>query len=158
MGCGSSEDPHGPIGGPLDDVKTDDQKISVSCRFTGAGLQLRLEDPGAESDAAKKIRARARSVLEIGNGLQDDNKCVVTVTEYSRDGARKKLIESCAGNKSEPAGTCVLTGAKNEDGYAFNGTIQCLGMRVNNVGDPDYTLNKARDLGEPMQLQIRDCD
>ncbi|MEY4509419.1 MAG: hypothetical protein RLZZ450_1541 [Pseudomonadota bacterium] len=162
IGCGSSQNPHGPIGGRLEEEKGDDEPIKVTkCRYTSAGLQLELEQPEIKAEPTKKLAARGRSVVEITNALADDNKCFVKVTEYplSKSPPRLALKDSCKGNVGlDVEGTCVLSGKKNDEGYAFNGEIKCDGMRVNGAGDPDYQLGAARDFTSPMKLQIIDCD
>jgi hypothetical protein len=160
VGCSVSQDPHGPLSGRSEEEKGDDETIHVTeCRHTGAGLQLTLEQPEIKGDAVKKLAARSRSVVQITNANPDTNKCFVEVTEYPRSGSppRLKLNDSCKGNTGLPFdGTCELTGDKS-DGYAFNGTLKCDGMRVNSAGDPDYQLGAARDFESPMVLQIIDC-
>jgi hypothetical protein len=162
IGCGTSQDPHGPLGGVDEEMTGDDEPIEVkSCRFTGAGLQLTLQQPAIEADPVHKLRARGRSVVEITNADPDDNKCFVKVLEFPRSGSPQQLPlkDTCKGNKGlDTEGTCVLTGEKNSDGYGFNGTLKCDGMRVNGFGDPDYQLGKARAFTEPMVLQIVNCD
>jgi len=161
IGCSTSQDPHGPIGGKDDELKTDDEPIEVKeCRFTGSGLQLVLEQPAIKADTTKKIAARSRSIVSISNAKPDDNKCFVEVTEYPRSGspAKLRLVDTCKGNTGASSeGTCELTGKKNDDGYGFNGTLKCDGMRVNNAGDPDYQVGAARAISEPLKLQIIDC-
>jgi hypothetical protein len=161
VGCGSSQDPHGPLSG-LDKMETgDDEPIEVTdCHFTGAGLQLTLEQPAFEADVVHKLRARGRSVVAITNADLDKNKCFVSVTEFPRSGSppRLALKDTCVGNTGlDVEGTCELSGEKNSDGYGFNGTLKCDGMRVNGAGDPDYQLGAARDFTAPMVLQIVNC-
>ena len=160
-GCGTSEDAHGPIGGADDELKTDDEPIVVkSCRFTAAGMQLELEQPEIKADTVKKIKARALSIVKVTNAKAEDNKCYVEVTEYPRDNSPRQLrvTDTCKGNVgSSREGTCELTGERNSEGYGFNGTIKCDGMRAGGAGDPDYQLGAARAIREPMKLQILDC-
>jgi hypothetical protein len=155
--CSTSEDPHGPVGGTKPDVDTDDQKLRVTeCSFSTGGLQLTIEDPGVESDPAKGVTGRSRSVLTIGNGRFEDNKCLIEVVEYPRAGGRKRLIEACEGNTSN-AGTCVLEGERDSNGYAFEGTLKCDGMMINGQPPPDFNLRAARKPTAPVVLQITDC-
>jgi hypothetical protein len=162
VGCSTSQDPHGPLSGLDDAEKGDDEPIEVkSCRFTGAGLQLVLEQPAFEADTVHKLRARGRSKVEISNANPDKNECFVKVTEFPKSGSPQQLplLDTCKGTKAvDLEGTCVLTGEKNSDGYGFNGTLKCDGMRVNGVGDPDYQLGAARAFTKPMVLQIVNCD
>ena len=158
-GCGTSQDPHGPIGGTQKDSDRDDQDISVSCSKTSAGYQITLEDPGRTmaDPEDSTIRPRARSVLKITNAIVDTKKCFVEVDEYNRGGTMYKLTESCTGTKNTPnEGNCTLTG-KAGNGYDFDGTLECPGMRVNGQGPPDYKLAAARNLDSPMKLQIEHC-
>jgi hypothetical protein len=161
VGCSTSQNPHGPLGGRNPDDTGDDEPIHVNeCRFTGAGLQLKIEQPAIKADPAHKLVARARSVVEITNAEPDGNKCFVKVVEYPISGSPQQLPlrDTCKGNKGlDIEGTCTLTGAKNADGYGFNGTLKCDGMRVNGAGDPDYQLSAAREMMSPMVLQIVNC-
>ncbi|MDB4990896.1 MAG: hypothetical protein JWN04_6074, partial [Myxococcaceae bacterium] len=53
---------------------------------------------------------------------------------------------------------CKLTGSKDSNGYAFEGTLVCTGMRENGQGSADYRLGAAVTLGEPIKLQIVHCN
>jgi len=156
--CGSTLDAHGPVGGLKEDVKTDDQKIRVTeCSFSTGGFQLTIEDPGLDADPAKSITGRARSIISIGNGRPEDNKCSVEVSEYPRSGGRIRVLEGCEGNTGDNRGTCVLAGERDSHGYAFEGTLQCDGMKANGSGPADFKLRAARKASEPIVLQITDC-
>lgn len=159
--CRGSEDAHGPLTGLNEELDEDDHALKVvSCRRNSAGLQLSIEDPGATANSAKKIRARARSVLEVTNGAPKTDKCVVKVTEYNRADGRKVLTESCSGTMLDSGneGTCKLVELE-PDGYAFNGTLTCDGMRLGSggVGGADHKL-RAGGSSEPIALQIESCD
>lgn len=159
--CGSSQDAHGPIGGTKTETDKDDQDISVSCSKTSAGYQITLEDPGREmaDPEDSTIRPRARSVVKITNASVADNKCFVEVDEYARTGTKYVLKESCAGVRGgAQEGNCTLTGKANSNGYAFDGTLECPGLRVNGQGPADYKLGAARDFNSPMKLQIAHCN
>ncbi|MDB4976163.1 MAG: hypothetical protein JWN48_4504 [Myxococcaceae bacterium] len=159
-GCGSSQDAHGPIGGRDPTIDEDNQKIEVTCTSNAAGLQITLEDPGRPlaDPNDKTIGPRARSVLEITNASASANKCNVQLTEYSRAGARIVVNENCENSAGSKEGHCQLTGSKGSNGYAFDGTLSCPGMRENNAGEPIYKLGKARAISEPIALQIVSCD
>ena len=161
VGCSTSQNPHGPLGGRNPEETGDDEPIKVnSCKFSGSGLTLELEQPEVKPDPAHKLVARARSVVVISNADPDDNKCFVQVTEFPLSGSPPRLLlkDTCKGNTGlDIEGTCVLTGDKDSAGYGFNGTLKCDGMRVNGAGPPDYQLGAARAFDEPMVLQIVHC-
>jgi hypothetical protein len=131
--------------------------IQATCRTTSAGLQITLTDPGEEPKDG--MPGRGRSELRISNGVIDEERCVVVLTEYGPTGNKLwELQDKCAGNTVNPgnnSGTCVLEGEKG-DGYGFNGTLQCEGMSINGKGGQDFRLSNGPD-HEPISLQIVDC-
>jgi hypothetical protein len=158
--CATSEKPHGPLDGLEEDDKTDDFVLKAKCSRPGSGLSIEIEDPGRERNVDKQQEARARSILTISRAFPEDNKCVVAVTEYPLgSGNERKMQDTCEGstNAAGESGACVLTGEFDSNGYAFEGTLQCDGMRYKGNGPPAWILRSARS-NEPVTLQIANCD
>jgi hypothetical protein len=158
--CSIAEDPHGPLDGRSVEDKTDDYTLEVSCTRLGSGLALEIEDPGRPRSVEKQQPARARSILSVTRADPTKNECIVAVTEYPLDNEPAELLvkDSCAGNGSAP-GTCRLTGQFDSNGYAFEGTIECDGLRYRGQGTAGWALRAAApNNGAPVKLQVSHCD
>lgn len=160
MNCSASEAAHGPLDGKSETDKLDDYKLKATCKKLGSGLSITLEDPGREANVAKKLAPRARSILEISRAKPDDNECFVTVTEYPLSGAQQlKVQDACLETELKEGiqGTCTLEGGA-ANGYAFEGTVICEGMKYKGNGNGAWTLRRAARQNEPVKLQIDNCD
>jgi hypothetical protein len=159
--CSTSEAPHGPLDGLDEDDKLDDYKLKASCKKLGSGLTIRIEDPGREANIPKKLRARARSILEISR-IKGENQCFVTVSEYpTSTNAELRIQDTCMGTESTSGqpGSCTLEGEEDtSNGYAYEGTLICEGMRYRGQGAGVYALRQAGNDDEPVKLQIANCD
>jgi hypothetical protein len=144
--CSLGYDPHGGA-----EIAGD---IKATCRQESGGLSITLEDPGTESGAMK---GRNRSILEVNFIDVEDSECTVLVTEYVRSASGAPLLfkDQCDGNPT--AGSCIVTGERNKDGYDFNGSIFCNAMQRNNAGDRDFRLEDAKNPNEPVPLKIVNC-
>jgi hypothetical protein len=157
--CSVSEKPHGPLDGrdPVD--KEDDYKFKVSCSRPQSGLALTIEDPGRKQDLDKDLDPRPASVLEITRANPATNECIVAVTEYPIVNPGPRLLEdACKGNGSNP-GTCVFKGTFDSNGYSFEGTLECAGLRYRNQGPAAWTLHAATpNNAGPVTIQVTHCD
>ncbi|MET0284718.1 MAG: hypothetical protein ABW352_09620 [Polyangiales bacterium] len=161
--CGTSEKPHGPLDGRDAEDDDDDYKFKVSCRRPGSGLVITIEDEGRERNVDKQQEARPRSILSISRANPEKNTCTVAVTEYPLGvgAGERKMQDTCEGTdrvEGEP-GSCVLEGSFDSNGYAFEGSIQCDGLRYKNAGPAAWILRAASpNNDEPVKLQIANCD
>jgi hypothetical protein len=158
--CGTSEQPHGPLDGLDREDDSDDYKLEVSCEKTGSGLSITIEDPGRKENVSKKLAERPRSVINLSRAKPAANTCFLSVTEYPLSGGQRVLKDTCEGTvgSTQEPGTCTLTGEEDSNGYAFEGTLICEGMRINGSGPAAWTLRGARQANEPVVLQIANCN
>jgi hypothetical protein len=160
--CSTSEKPHGPLDGREEDDSTDDYTLKATCSRPGSGLRIQIEDPGRDRNVEKQQEARPRSLLTISRAFPEDNRCTVSVTEYplGANASERELLDNCEGteNAAGEPGTCVLTGDFDSNGYAFEGSIQCDGLKYKGIGPAGWILRAAGSSGEPVTLQIANCD
>ena len=103
------------------------------------------------------MRARSYSKLVIQRLSPANDRCSVRIDEEEkRTGGTLTVLGEC-GDDAEDA--CEVTGeVDTDDGWAFDGEISCSGLKQNGEGEPLYTLQKPGTRGDPMVLQIANCN
>lgn len=135
--------------------------FGVSCEQSTAGLTIRLVDPG-QTEANEISGVRRPGTLTISNIRLDDDgvdvtRCIVRVEEETRTG-KLRLDDACGESEADRA-SCRVEGERNSNGWAFDGTLACPGMRINGEGEPDYLVQAAGSTdAEPVVLQIANCN
>ena len=129
------------------DQTTSDRGFSVSCSKSSAGLTVKISDPGEEGGP------RPPSELTITNLNAETGNCTVTVREGQN-------FTDNPGNYRGTCreGDCELTGGAS-GGWDFDGTITCDNLQqVSTASGPVYELVKASSGGQPVKLQLDNCN
>jgi hypothetical protein len=124
----------------------EDGELEVKCDKSGSRLNIRLKDPGSESDN------RPGSTLRIEGLDPEAGSCTVTVTEAPDLEANEAVF---TGTCRE--GDCEISGGEGE-GWDFKGSIKCNHLvDPNNTSIPPRTLVKPGSGGDGAPLSIDNC-
>ncbi len=152
-GCGSGRTHHKMDIAPKARFKT-------SCRRIGETIEFTITDPGADDDpGTPQNELHPGSSIEVSNGNSTARTCDVTVRDYpSRDAASPlSYAGKCAGSATD--GTCVLSGAFNQNGWLWAGTLICTNLaQTNSSSAARYDLASAEGQTMAVKIAVDNCD
>lgn len=150
-------------GRAIHDQAMSKKPFTVSCKkINVAGrtdIEFTITDPGAQDDPAtpNMNEERPNSSIEVRNGNADARTCNVIVREPPfAGGAAISYIGQCAG--SDAMGTCTLTGAANQNGFDWVGTLLCKPVSAQNAPGPTYSIGSSAAPGSPIQIELDNCN
>lgn len=140
-GASVSFKPHSP---------TEDEDFDVSCKISGGSIDFTITAPQITGEG------RPQSRLTVRRANPGADTCIVSVREAPKIGEGPfNLEDSCKGTKAQ--GGCVLTGAFDEDGWDFSGTLVCSKL-VQQPGDPEFSLVNSVTSNMPVVIKLDNCD